>query len=717
MDLMQQRKLFTNLTSKQIEIIEYYHENNMAMLKKICDPIIYRKNVTSGDYDELYGVASDTLLESLVSYDDTKECQFHTYLTGNIKRAFYDWTRDRLRGKRCNLARDEDGKIKKDKNGMPIVIPNIPLDEPMEDGINLCEKIASDFNLESAVVDEMGISGDEKVEKYLCSLSKLQRQIVEMKMNEISVGEIKASLGLTEKAYSDNLEAIRQNRLITMFSKNKNDWNYEKAEGNEMVENSVNPDLVMDIDTTDSYRTDKSTMYSLLDDKKFGYLDCHYISQRQPFQWDEEQVNKYYSRILNNQPVPEIVICEMASQNEKISYLVEGLQRISYAEEFKENRLPVKAKGAEFTNIKYKRYELDEDGNKVFDSNGRPKFVIDTYDIVGKYYKDLPEFLQKRFNNFNITVTRFFNCTPEMIDYHIRNYNNHTAMTKSQYGITSVSNTTSGQIKALSEQHPFFKDNIKCSNKSRKKGVLDEVVARCVMATYFIQDWKKGAIDAYKFVDEHAKTEQFEELREVLDKLSNLADNTMQALFNTTNTHIWVAAFRDFLAMGLPDEKFVDFIKAFQDSLHRKVIGEKSYDSVNTRNSKDKTTVVNKLEMIKTLMADYFSVKVVPEEPVSIADFVRENVNSEIIDDDIEQYMEVLDMLTLDVDNTSKLMEERNRPSFVALVAYAFEEEINLDGWIKDYFKKNTTYIKNQKENYLHMKTELDKYSAAEEAA
>lgn len=41
----------------------------------------------------------------------------------------------------------------------------------------------------------------------------------------------------------------------------------------------------------------------------------------------------------------------------------------------------------------------------MLDENNRPKFVIDTFNIEGRYYRDLPEFLQKRFNKFNVNVT------------------------------------------------------------------------------------------------------------------------------------------------------------------------------------------------------------------------------------------------------------------------------------------------------------------------
>ena len=58
---------------------------------------------------------------------------------------------------------------------------------------------------------------------------------------------------------------------------------------------------------------------------------------------------------------------------------------------------------------------MDENGNRVLDDDGIPMFEMKICDVIGKFYKDLPEDLRKRFNNFNVNVTKFFNCTDEQI--------------------------------------------------------------------------------------------------------------------------------------------------------------------------------------------------------------------------------------------------------------------------------------------------------------
>lgn len=723
MDLTKQQQLFAGLTPQQQDTINFYHDNNMAMLRKICDPIIYRKGVSLMDYDELYDVASDTLLESLGTYDESKGSQFSTYLKGNINRAFYDWTRDNRRFKRCNLTeeRDENGNLAKDKNGKQkyVVIADISIDAPIGDDSEstLADMLPSGFDLEAELAEEIGISDDERVQKYLSSLSNIQRQIVEMKMTGVSGTDIKKKLQISNSEYEDNMKSIRENRLICMFNKNSAAYKQSNLEGNKVELNVLVDDaeLVMDLDTTDNYRRDTNALKSLLDEKAEGELDCNYVSQRAPFQWDEEQTNKYFSRILNNQPIPEIVVCETFENGKKVSYLVEGLQRLSYAEEFRENRMPVKAKGAEFTKIKYKKYEYKSDGSKVLDENGRAKFTIDIFDITNKYYRDLPEFLQKRFDNFNFTVTRYFNCTYDIIDYHIRNYNNHVSMTTSHYGITSVSNKTSSHIKEITHKHSFFLNVAKCTNKKKKQGGLEDLVARAMMSTFFLDNWKKDLIDTLKYIDSNASDEQFEQLKSNLDRIEKIADKSVQDLFNITNGHIWIAVFDKFAKLEVDDNLFTEFMRNFKESLHSKKIKGRSYDDVSTRNTKDKSTVKNKIDVLIDLMMDFLHIeeseteknKLVPEQ------FIAENVGLDIesVRNDMDFYNQMLDDLeesTIKIG--SKLLHPNNRLSLLALVAYSIENEKDLDEWMLEYAKDNNTYFMDQEKNYLHMKQELEKY-------
>lgn len=226
MDSKQLEKLLKNLTQKQREIIGYYHKDDMAMLKKICHPIIERKGVPQMEWDELYDVASDTLLESIASYDESRGSQFKTYLTGNIKRAYYDWTRDQRRGKRCNLKRDEKGKIVKGDDGKPIIISNISLNGKTEEGSEFGEMVDSGFRIEDELSEEIGFSLENNIQnfspemqEYLSNLSKVQIKVLELMGQGYDREEILEKLHITKELYKDSVAAITSKKATRKIKK------------------------------------------------------------------------------------------------------------------------------------------------------------------------------------------------------------------------------------------------------------------------------------------------------------------------------------------------------------------------------------------------------------------------------------------------------------------------------------------------------------------
>ena len=109
--------------------------------------------------------------------------------------------------------------------------------------------------------------------------------------------------------------------------------------------------------------------------------------------------------------------------------------------------------------------------------------------------------------------------------------------------------------------------------------------------------------------------------------------------------------------------------------------------------------------MLLYFMKSFFKCE---DDDIDVLAFVRENVDSGISEDDLSDYYSMLDVY--DIDKKSKLLDWQNEPSLISLIAYSFINDIDLDEWIKDYFKRNQNYILNQLENYIHMKQDLNGY-------
>lgn len=724
------REKLNNLSSQQLEWINEYCVNDMSKLKKISYNAFFRYGIPAHEHDELYDDAMNVLMESVINFDSSQGASFKTYLINNIKKSVIDWYRDNYqRCKRKNLLTDKNGKIVKvDKNGnvtdddkgKPVIIPDTSFDAPTEEDNDLVEKIASDFNVEDK--SEFDFSADEKVDNFIDSLPKIQKNILLMRIENVPADNIKQKLNISDREYSSAMKSIKINKGLSVFSKNKNDGNYD-------VEVNNMEDRIIEISESENYRTDKYSMYSLLQDKKNGDVNCNYILQREPFQWTTEEANRYFCRILSNLPIPEIILCEQKKKGLTISHLIDGLQRLSYAEAFKENRIKIGSAGAERHLIQYRDYVLDDNGNRVLDEDGLPEYEMKIFDVIGKYYKDLPDELKKRFNNFNINVTKFFDCTDEQIADHIRDYNNHASMNKEQGGFLNVSAQTAGYIKNISQKNTFFKNCGKFTDNNVIKGKLERVVAESIMLMFFRDSWKAKLDTIYKYVDENATEQQFLKLNSHFNRLELALgeDNKdLKLLLTPTTMPMWIAVFDKFTTYNMDDSNFVDFLNAYNTELKDKEIDGVSMADFKDQQTKKKATITGKIDLLVKLMNEFLHIDITETSSTevennnteenaednteeSVLSFVQENANPNVTDEDINLYTDMVE----DCVKIDDPVYKECGMALVALMAYACQNDKDQDfeRWIENYRNKSE-FSPSQKVNYTYMKRSFDNFVA-----
>lgn len=709
------REKLNNLSSQQLGWINEYCENNMSRLKKISYNAFFRYGIPMHEYDELYDDAMNVLMESVINFDSSQGASFKTYLVNNIKKSVIDWYRDNYqRCKRKNLLTDKNGKIiKVDKDGnvtdgdkgKPIIIPDTSFDAPTEEDNDLVEKIASNFSVEDK--SEFDFNVDEKVEEFIESLPKVEKNILLLRMKNTSVDKIKQKLNISNGEYNNAMKSIKMNKGLSAFSKNKNDGNYD-------VEVKDMEDRIIEISESENYRTDKYSMYSLLQDKKNGDMNCNYILQREPFQWTTEEANRYFCRILSNLPIPEIILCEQKKKGLTISHLIDGLQRLSYAEAFKENRIKIGTAGAERHLIQYRDYLLDDNGNRILDDDGLPEYEMKVFDVIGKYYKDLPDELKKRFNNFNINVTKFFDCTDEQIADHIRDYNNHASMNKEQGGLLNVSAQTAGYIKKISQKNSFFKNCGKFTDNNVIKGKLERVVAESIMLLFFRDSWKAKLDTIYKYVDENATEQQFLKLNSHFNRLElALGDDNkdLKPLFTPTTMPMWIAVFDKFTTYNIEDSRFVDFLNAYNTELKDKEIDGVSMADFKDQQTKKKATITGKIDLLVKLMNEFLHINPIEVEnnnsEETVLSFVQENADPTATDEDVSLYTDMIE----DCVKIDDPVYKECGTALVALMAYACQNDKDQDfeRWIENYRNKSE-FSPSQKDNYTYMKRSFDNF-------
>lgn len=729
------REKLINISPKQELLINEYMKNDMQKLKKITYHIFKGFNIPNSEHDELYDKAMNILMESAVSYDENNEANFNTFLIGNIKRKVSTWYRDNYqRGKRKNLLRDENGNIvyEIDSNGKktPVIISDISFDAPAsDDDVDLNEKIASDFNIENE--SKINFSNDEKVTEFMDSLSSIQRKILELKMDGYGANEIKEKLNISDVEYQKYMKQIRTNEKLELFAKT------------EKYKEDINMNI-MPIDVTDSYRMDKYPLGTLLDEKRDKKINCKYILQRQPFQWTKKQKNKFLTRILNNQPIPEIVICEQIVGDKKKRHLIDGLQRLSYSAQYRARGSVIESEGAEFPDIYYTEYVYNENGEVVLDEDGDPKVEKKVFNVIGKRFDQLPSFLQERFNKFNVNVTTFFNCTDEQIAYHLRNYNNQAPMNNNQYDLSCMNPEIAEMVKNISQNNLFFKDKYgKYTNSNDTKGAIDRLVMESIMSINFLSDWKDKTNLLFPYIEEHATKDMFDSLNSLFTRLCNVVTKETKELFNTSNTPAWIAVFNEFTKYHFDDIKFKEFIEYFTNNLSDLVIdGEKFEKLYKDNHPKNKGIITPKITKLISLMKDYLHIKenecvddilddlhietkedkykvennTSETDDEDVLNFVKENANPEATENDIDECYELIDYAKNKLHGFNKestILDYHNENALIAIFAYALKNNIDLDQWLVKVSNQNNVYSENQKENYTYMINSLNNYVQA----
>ena len=246
------------------------------------------------------------------------------------------------------------------------------------------------------------------------------------------------------------------------------------------------------------------------------------------------------------------------------------------------------------------------------------------------------------------------------------------------------------QIRYITKRS-FFINNCDINDSDKENGILERIITESVMITNYIDKWNKNGKKLATYINDNATEEQFEKLNNNIARLENIVTDNTKLLFNARDSFIWFALFDKFTQTGFDDVEFGRFLNAFVNGLRDKEVDGKQFDRVDdTGSTKDKANIVAKLHILETLMREFLHIE--ETENVTPESFVAEMVDMpvETIKEEMNCYEETLDVLE---DNTirdgSKLLDVANRLSLLAMVAYSYKNDVDLDDWLEDYAAKN----------------------------
>ena len=139
--------------------------------------------------------------------------------------------------------------------------------------------------------------------------------------------------------------------------------------------------------------------------------------QRKPDQWSDEAKSGLAASVIKHEDIDSVKLCEQLIGDGFTNWLIDGLQRLTVLEEFKNNVFAI-SKSLRMPMI---AYQAEDGSGKVVE-----------YDLRGKKYKDLPDELKEEFDNFQVDIVKHLDCTNEEIAYHIDRYNKQTSMNTNQ---------------------------------------------------------------------------------------------------------------------------------------------------------------------------------------------------------------------------------------------------------------------------------------------
>mgnify|MGYP001030010400 FL=1 len=432
-----------------------------------------------------------------------------------------------------------------------------------------------------------------------------------------------------------------------------------------------------------------------------GDIDNNADVQRN-FVWNNEQINELIVTVLTDDYIPPIILGE--ESNSRL-HIVDGGQRTAALIKYRYGNHKITA-SIENSIIPYKKKVAGEDGKIIYEDA--------VFNIKNKTFEKLPAELKEKFDEYQIETVIHESCDSFIISRYIKRYNNHVAMNTEQKAFTYIDKYASRIRDILNSR--FFVECNNYSEKDKTKGVVERIVVEAMMCMNHFDNWKTQPKPACKYLNDHATEEEFDIFTDNLHRLEKIITKDIKNIFNKKDSFIFLTLFDKFARLGLDDEKFAEFLREFQYKLRSIKRNDKKllFDEIDKdASTKDKQVITDKLYMLENMMLEFLHIDNDNSSQSNIESFISQNlgINVEAIQTDMDFYNESLNEL---LDNTvkidSKLRNEANRPSLLAMMVYSYKEDKDLDKWMTEYARQNNTYFVDQKKNFLHMKNDFEQY-------
>lgn len=439
------------------------------------------------------------------------------------------------------------------------------------------------------------------------------------------------------------------------------------------------------------------TMKQYLDNLNEGYISNDADTQRNPA-W-KTIVDGLGVTIETDDYIPSIILAETVDGQ---LIIVDGGSRTAAFNMIRNGNHKIKS-SVDNPFIPYRKM--------VKDDSGKVTWKDATFDIRNKTFDQFPRELQKKFDEYQVETVIHENCTKDDIAMYMKRYNERKNFSASQKQFLYLPKFAE-QIRNITKKQ-FFIKNCDINDGDKENGILERIVTESVMITNYIDKWNKNGKRLATYINDNATEEQFEKLNNNISRLENIVTDNTKSLFNVKDSFVWFTVFEKFTQTGLNDVEFGKFLNAFVTGLRSKTVDGKQFDRVDdTGSTKDKANIVAKLHILETLMNEFLHTNK-EETHTTPEEFIAEMVGMplEKAKEDIDFYENSLKYLENNtIRDGSKLLEVANHLSLLAMIAYSYKNDVDLDDWMTDYAANNNMYVKDQAKNFLHMVNSYKEY-------
>lgn len=383
---------------------------------------------------------------------------------------------------------------------------------------------------------------------------------------------------------------------------------------------------------------------TIINDIKSGKLITSHPLQRYSDMWSKEQQGNLIRRVLHDGRFLPILICTQYDEYGcEVRYLIDGVQRMTTFEAYMNDEFAISKNTIDYMidydGILYEtkdlasgKFTLKRDRNKnlipILDENGKPQRRVQSIDVRGLKYSELPPELQDKINNYKVSVELKLECTDEDIQVEILDYNSGTKMNDAQIGKNRLGAEFARIVIELSN-HSFIKNKCGFTPDNYKKGVIDRAINEALMLVNFgAENWVTSHKDLCRKLSNWLTTEHTDKMREMFNELDDIIPELNKDIpeekeildyLTLKEFFVVLANYHYFRDCGYKSECYTQFLREFiTETSYIKNIptgevdedGEDIYDSfrnIYMQGSKQKGNIESRLEVMNNMLDEYLA--------------------------------------------------------------------------------------------------------------